>query len=306
MPLVRQALWWGEAGLAKLLIACGRSLGPDAASAAGERLGRLIGPRTYKHRHVLANLAIAFPDADEAWRERTARQMWGNFGRVLAEFAFLRDFVAGRYADRIEIVDQAGLDRVKGRRPLILVSAHVANWEVILRVPTHFGFPLTAVYAEQSNPYLDRLLARHRQQLPVRFVPVAEAARELPRALAHGESLGLLIDQRFDGGELVPFFGRFAPTAVVPARLAVRFGLPFIPVRVERLDGARFRITVFEPLEPTPGLRDHREAALELTARVNRLFEAWIRERPGEWLCAKRRWPKGPDDRKLRRRVRQL
>jgi KDO2-lipid IV(A) lauroyltransferase len=305
-PLVRQALWWGEASLVRLLLAGCRGLGPDAASAAGERLGRLLGPKTYKHRHVLANLAIAFPDADEAWRERTARQIWGNFGRVLAEFAFLRDFVDGRYAERIELVDRGGLGVVASRQPAILVTAHLANWEFSLRLPARFGFALTAVYAAQSNPYLDRLLARYRQQLPVRFVAVADAARELPRALARGECLGLLIDQRFDGGELVPFFGRLAPTAVAPARLAVRFGVPFIPLRVERLDGARFRISVFEPLAAAPDLRDHRQAALELTARVNRLFEEWIRERPGEWLCAKRRWPKGPDDRKLRQRVQQL
>lgn len=303
-PALREALWRSEAGLAGLVLACCRGLPPDAASGAGERLGRLIGPRTHKHRHVLANLSVAFPDADEAWRERTAREIWGNLGRVLAEFAFLGEFVAGPLWERVELVDRGGLAAVvRGRRPGIFVGAHLANWELTLGIPKRFGFAMTAVHAEQSNPHLDRLLQRHRQVLPVRFVSVSDAARELPRALARGDSLGLLVDQRFDEGELVPFFGVPAPTAVAPARLAVRSGVPFVPARIERLGGIRFRITVHEPLEPAAGLRDHREAAFELTERLNRLFEDWIRERPGQWLCAKRRWPKGPDDRKLRRRA---
>ncbi len=74
------------------------------------------------------------------------------------------------------------------------------------------------------------------------------------RELQQGRSVGLLIDQRYDRGEKVPFFGVPATTTVVPARLALRLDLPLIPVRVERRDGARFVITVQRPVEPEPGL----------------------------------------------------
>lgn len=282
-----------------LIQAVCRALPPDAASATGERLGRWLGPLTYKHRHVLANLAIAFADRDQHWRERIARAAWGNLGRVLAEFAFIERFLDGDLRDRFEIVDGGGFAAVR-HGPAIFVGAHLGNWELALLLPGRLGFPMTAVHARQTNPYLDRLLATRRAVLPVRFVAVDEAPRLLPKALAEGHSLGLLTDQRYDDGELVPFFGRPAPTAVAPARLALRHGVPLLPCRVERLDGMRFRMTIFEPVAPEPGIRDRREAALAMTARVNALFEAWIRARPDQWLCAKRRWPKGPDDSKLR------
>lgn len=301
LPALREPVWRLEAALASLLLRVCHRLPPDAASAAGERVGRLIGPRSYKHRHVLANLAIAFPGRDTDWYERTARAMWGNLGRVLVELALLERFLATDLADRIEVVDRGGLAVARrSGRPAVFVGAHLGNWELTQLLAPRYGLPLAAVHARQSNPYLDRLVARCRAVLPTRFLAVEEAARALPAALSEGRSLGLLIDQRYDDGELVPFFGRPAPTAVAPARLALRHGVPFVPVRIERLEGLQFRITICEPVEPELGTRDRREAALAMTARVNALFEDWIRARPGQWLCAKRRWPKGPDDRKLR------
>ncbi|GBD44028.1 Lipid A biosynthesis lauroyltransferase [bacterium HR40] len=300
LPFLRHPLWTAEAALAAGVLALSRSLRPAAASNFGERLGRMLGPKSYKHRHVLTNLAIAFPGRDPAWYEETARAIWGNLGRVLAEFAFLERFLEGELAERVEIVDHASPHLRNRRQQIIFVGAHLANWELAALVPNRWSLPVTVVHARQTNPLLDRLIARRRQALRARLVAVGESARLLPKALAEGHSLGLLVDQRFDDGELVPFFGREAQTAVTPARLALRHGLPLVPVRVERLDGLDLRITVYEPIEPEAPVRDRREAALAMTARLNRLFEDWIRARPGEWLCAKRRWPKGPEDPKLR------
>jgi KDO2-lipid IV(A) lauroyltransferase len=73
--------------------------------------------------------------------------------------------------------------------------------------------------------------------------------------------------------------------------LALRFQVPLVPVRVERLDGARFRVTVYPPMT----LRDTGDRAadvLDAMTRINALFEDWIRERPEQWLWLHRRWPK--------------
>jgi Kdo2-lipid IVA lauroyltransferase/acyltransferase len=116
----------------------------------------------------------------------------------------------------------------------------------------------------------------------------------LIREVADGRSLGWIVDQRHDRGELLPFFGLPAATATMPALLALRLNCDLVPARVERLRGCRFRITIYERLSPA-GLEHlpHQEAARELTCRLNALFELWIRERPGQWLCFKRRWGKG-------------
>src|SRR5215211_8200562 len=121
----------------------------------------------------------------------------------------------------------------------------------------------------------------------------------MPRELQRGRSVGLLMDQRYDRGVAVPFFGRPAPTTLVPAQLALRLGVPLVPVRVERRGGAaRFVITVHRPVEPEAGL-DPKEAAVGMTARVNQLFARWIAAAPDQWCCAKRRWPR-PGSRKAK------
>jgi KDO2-lipid IV(A) lauroyltransferase len=110
-------------------------------------------------------------------------------------------------------------------------------------------------------------------------------------ALRNGRSVGLLMDQRYDSGVAVPFFRIPAPTTLLPARLALRLGVPLIPARVERRRGANFVITVFPPIEAAPGC-DRYEAAVAMTAHVNGLFERWITAAPDQWYCPKRRWPR--------------
>ncbi len=291
-PWLQNLLWHGEAGFLRLLLHLCRGLPPERASAVGGALGSRLGPRLAKHRHVLDNYRRAFPAWDEETVQRTARGMWENFGRVIAEIAFLDRF-CGRLRHRIEIVDAGGLELVRGRRSCaILVGAHLGNWELTQMAPAELGFEMTALYSAQKNPYIEAILQRQRSLLPCHFLEVEEAPRRLVREIRAGRSIGLLMDQRDDNGELVPFFGMPAATTIAPARLALRFGLPLIPVRIERVEGISFRFTLHSPVSPRrPDLRP-REAALDMTAQLNLLFEEWIRARPEQWLCVKRRWPR--------------
>jgi KDO2-lipid IV(A) lauroyltransferase len=116
--------------------------------------------------------------------------------------------------------------------------------------------------------------------------------RALLRELKAGRSIGMIMDQRVDSGEPIPFFGIAKYTTLVPARLALKHGFDLVPVRTERLDGARFRVTFYEPLRPDDPDADELEQARQVTAKINRAFEDWIRERPEDWWCSKRRWPK--------------
>jgi Kdo2-lipid IVA lauroyltransferase/acyltransferase len=88
----------------------------------------------------------------------------------------------------------------------------------------------------------------------------------------------------------VPFFGRPAMTAPALAVLALRFDCDVLPARVERLDGARFRLTVFPPL-PLPRSGEPHADAAALMYLVNVTLEAWVRDRPEQWLWVHRRWP---------------
>ena len=87
------------------------------------------------------------------------------------------------------------------------------------------------------------------------------------------------------------FFGRDALTSISPARLALKFDCDLVPVQVERTGGARFRVTFHRPVKPDGDATDSQARALQLTRKINEHFEAWIRKRPEQWICWKRRWP---------------
>jgi KDO2-lipid IV(A) lauroyltransferase len=273
---------------------------PDAASDLGASLGRFFGPRTRKHRHVVANLRAAFPDWPPHRVEAVARDAWAGAGRTLLEYPAL-----GRIGDpaagRVRVVDLGGLAAVRGTgRPGVFVAGHLGNWNLLPVAAARAGVPLSVVYRRLRNPAVERLMAGWRAGLGCRFLEVEGAARPLLRELQAGRSVGLLMDQRHDRGEKVPFFGLPAPTTLVPARLALRLGLPLIPARVQRLEGARFVVTVHRPVRPEPGL-DEDAAARRMTEAVNGLFARWITAAPDQWLCAKRRWPRRKPRRTPRR-----
>lgn len=292
MPALRSVVQWLEAAvLAVAWWALGR-LSPERASALGAWLFRRIGPHLRKQRHVLANLAVAFPELAPERRAALAREVWGQFGAVFGEFPHLERFDR-EAASRIEVEFRGPIAPLQDPpRPAIFVTAHIGNWELTTLVARQYGVPLAVIYAPDSNPFVDRLIRRYRRALGCELIPKRGGLRALLRALGEGRSIGFLIDTRQDDGEPVPFFGEPALTSTVPARLALRAGLSLVPVRAERLAPARFRITFGPALEPDPTVQDERERARDLTRRVNERFEEWIRERPEQWLCTKRRWPK--------------
>jgi Kdo2-lipid IVA lauroyltransferase/acyltransferase len=292
LPPLRDALWAAEAAVLERLTRAVTAGDPDAASDLGARLGRLAGPRLRKHRHVLANLRMAFPRLPPHRLEAMASDVWGSIGRTLVEHGLL-DRIGDPAEGRVRLVDMGGLEAVRGSgRPGVFVSAHLGNWNLLPLLAARTSVPLAVVYRQQTNPRIERLLQGWRSTPGCRFLEVKEASRALPRELRQGRSVGLLIDQRYDRGELIPFFGAPAYTTVVPARLACRLGLPLVPVQVERRRGASFVVTVHRPVPRDPGLDDEEAAARAMTARVNELFARWIVARPDQWVCAKRRWPR--------------
>lgn len=281
----------GRAAQASLLAALWRTaqaLGPDRAGALVGTLFARFGPRSRDQRRLLANLRIVRPALDEAELHRLARASWHQFGRVVGEYPHL-----ARLAEepgRVEIVDRFGLARAAAGRPALLVAAHLANWELPAAVAARLGVPMTVVHAPRADPRIEALLQRRRSALGCRFLPKDASPHALLKELRAGRSLGLLLDQRHDEGEPVTFFGCPAWAPIAPALIAARLDVPFVPVRVERLEGARFRLTLEPPIAPRP-VGEPRAVARDTMQRLYALFEAWIDERPEQWLCIKRRWP---------------
>ena len=262
----------------------------DWASAVGGWLGRRIGPRLRASRIARCNLRRALPGNGDAENDRILRGMWDNLGRAVAEHPHLRRICAEGSA-RVEIVNgEAIAALLAGGRPSLLFGGHFANWEVgPTTVHRLMGGALLSVYRAANNPWVDRLQRRglRARQAVAKGAP---GGRELIRHLRHGGHIAMLVDQKLNDGIAVPFFGRDAMTAPAIARLALQFACPIVPVRVERLGGARFRFTVEPPLTVV----DSGNAAADVQAtmtEVNAVIERWVRAQPEQWLWLHRRWP---------------
>lgn len=270
-----------------------RLLSPEAASNLGGFVGRTIGPRLGVTRRARRNLRLAFPEKTAAEIETIVRGMWDNLGRVAAEYPHLGRITAAR-GNRVELVNIDAVQALRdGSTAGILISAHLANWEILPVVAARNGFDLTGVVREPNNPYVRPLLERLRGVAGGRRTEKgAGSARQAVRALRENRVLGLLVDQKMNTGIAVPFFGVEAMTLVTPAHLALRFQCPLIPMRIERLGPARFRIEAWPPLV-LPQTDDRRAATLQIMTEINRILEEWIRQRPEQWLWMHRRWPRG-------------
>jgi KDO2-lipid IV(A) lauroyltransferase len=278
-----------EYAAVRLLLGLSRLLGPVAASNFGGWLARLVGPVLPVSRVARSNLARALPELPAAARNRALRGMWDNLGRTVAELPHLP-------ALQWEVVGAEHLAPLVERGgPAILVSGHLANWEVLPPALARMGIRMGSVYRAADNPAVDALVNACRAAavpgapLPL-FPKGAAGARAALRYLANGGVLGMLADQKLNDGIAVPLLGHPAMTAPAPALMALRFRCPLIPGRVERLGPCRFRLVVEPPL-PLPEGGDRHAAVRALTLAINDRLSAWVRDRPAEWLWLHRRWP---------------
>lgn len=291
-PLSERLLYPLEAAGALLLYGLVAMLPIATASAVGAWLLRRIGPLLPPHRTARGNLERAFPDADRAEIDRILDGMWANLGRTASEFPRLHRLAVGD-GGAIEVAGGEIAERIAAEGgPAIFFSAHIANWEVMPIVASHYGIPVDLIFRTPNNPWIARLLERRTRVSSGALIPKGpDGAKQAYRTLKSGRCLGMLVDQKLNDGIEATFFGQPAMTAHAFAQLALRLGCPLIPIRIERLGGPRFRVTV-EPPIPHPASGDRATDVQELVQAVNDRLETWIRAHPEQWFWVHRRWKK--------------
>ncbi len=292
-PTITQTLVWRfEAMGYDFATAVIRLLPVDTASAIGGALLRAVGPLTRAHRTASLGLRLAFPTMTDTEYARILAAQWENFGRYIAEFPVL-DRLTPR-GGRVEVVHPERLARIAASgRPVIFISGHFSNMEVMSAAILDAGIPCEITYRAANNPFVDARIKRSRFRYGVRmFAPKgADGARELLDALTAGRSVALMNDQKYDAGVAAPFFGRTVYTLPAAARLALRFGAEIQPLSVQRVHGARFRLTVHDPIRLVATGDRTADICTGVTA-INAFIEARVRERPEEWWWMHKRWPK--------------
>jgi KDO2-lipid IV(A) lauroyltransferase len=291
VSLGQQVLWRIEAALYDVAETLARIFPIDSVSDFGAALFRGLGPLTSSHRVAMVNLRIAFPEATDSDIRRLADAQWSQLGRWFAEFPILDRILAD--PGRVEVVGAERLAAIRdGAGPVVFISGHFSSFEIMPAVIVQSGVVCQITYRATNNPYVDARIRRNRQRYGVTlFAPKgSDGARDLLRSLSKGESVALMNDQKFNGGVAVPLFGVPAFTAPGPSSMALRFHAPLQPMSVERLEKARFRVVVHDPIVLTD--TGDRSADIEAGVhRVNTFIEERIRARPAEWFWVHKRWP---------------
>jgi KDO2-lipid IV(A) lauroyltransferase len=159
----------------------------------------------------------------------------------------------------------------------VIVTAHLSNWEVVASAMARLDIPNASLYTPPSNPFMARMLKQSRLALNCELLPRDNSARLLMRALKQGRTAAMVMDRRIDEGKAIPFFGHDKTSTLVP-------------VQVERLEDARFRVTFHPPIRPGDPTASEEVQATDMITQVHAQFESWIRQRPEDWFCSKRLW----------------
>lgn len=291
-PWIETPVWAFEAAVFYLWLGVVRLLPFPVASELFARIMGVAGVRNRNKRSVvMRNLEMVMPEATERERAKAALGVFRTTGRAAVEL-FLLGRLWRRRARYLEFDVHPEVEAaMEAKEPIVFATAHAGAWQLTPLIGLEYDISISVLYAADRNPWLNRFFQGRRRAFGGPLVPSVGGGREVIRELAAGRSVGAAFDTRIDQGEMVPFFGVRTPTNTLPGMLAQR-GYMVVPTRAVRLPGYRYRIEVMAPLAPEDPTASRRDQALDLTAQLNRMFEAWIREDPGQWLCMKRRWPK--------------
>jgi KDO2-lipid IV(A) lauroyltransferase len=293
-----------EFGAYRFASALWRGLPESIAVGLGGGVGWLAGVLLrVRRRDVDANLRIAFPDASPAWRRRVARACYAHLGREAAVIARMPDWSRDEVLGRVRFVDfEPVRQAAEGDDGVVVLTAHLGNWEVAGAGLAALGLPLDVVGKGMANQRFEADLFALRERLGMRVIEMSDAPKEVLRALRKGRVTALLGDQnahRF--GVFLPFFGRLAATPRGPALFALRTEAPvFVGFALRDPDGGRGYTLRAHRLEYERS-GDLDEDVRRLLIAYHELLEAAIRDAPDQYFWHHKRWKTRPPEEQVSR-----
>lgn len=274
----------------------------DFALWLGGRWGRvafmLLGR---ERRRTIGHLRTAFgEEKSEQELHELARRVFVHAGRAVAEMAVMRRWTDERLRNRIVLENpEKILDVLRPGKGCVILTAHYGNWELLgLYAVKILGINMGVIARHLSNPYLDDMTTRHREQMGLKVFFRGDRATKIVRHVLKGGALGILADhdvKRLDG-IFIDFFGQPAHTLTGPAELIVRTKVPwFFSVLRRNPDGRSYYAVLEGPYEAPEG-KDRAEQVRKLLERYTHRLEEVVREHPEQWMWMHNRWQRKPPE----------
>ena len=246
----------------------------------------VVGPIFRSRKIIDKNLDIFSSRASNINKQKISSQMWKNYGMTFIEYIFLKKF---RFNEsHIKIKGKENIyENLKNNKPVIFVSGHFANFELMAMEITKMNIKLASIYRPLNNKFLNPFMEHIREKYVCnkQIKKGINGVREVIDYLKKDYSIALMIDQRVSEGEKINFFGKEALTTTLPAQLAKKYNLDIIPVYIERVKNNNFLIEFQKPVNPK-----NFGNKLELSKELNKVLEKMILKNPGQWIWSHNRW----------------
>ena len=263
-------------------------LGFKLASSLGGLIGRLVGPLFRSKKKILSNISKALPEIEEKNTELIVKKMWENYGRILSEYMFIKNFRNSKYKKFLTIEGQEILNELKdSKEPVIFISGHFNNFELMAMQIEKSGVNLAAIYRPLNNIFLNKIMEKIRTKYICRkqIKKGGSGTRELLESFKNNYSIAIMIDQRVSESIKVDFFNQKASTTTIPAQLFKKFGSKIVPIYIERINGVYFKMIVNRPI-----IFEKESTIEEITLKLNKWLEKMILINPDQWIWSHDRW----------------
>ena len=285
---MRKIRYFIEFIIIKFIFFVFKILGYKLSSNLGAFVGKTFGPLFRKKNLILNNLIISKIAENDKKRNNIVSEMWGNYGRILSEYPFIKDFDNNKLSNYLYIEGQDIIERLKkNNENVIFVSGHFSNFELMAMHLENSGIKLAAIYRPLNNIFLNKTMEKIRKKYicKTQIKKGKSGTREIVKLIKNGYSIALMIDQRVTEGILCKFFDREAFTTSIPAQTVKKYHLRVVPVHIERLKNYYFKIKISDPIS----FSDH-NSIHDITYALNNQLEIMIKKNPNQWIWSHNRW----------------
>ena len=263
-------------------------IGLKISSYISSKIISLIGPIFRSKRVVNTNIRTAMPNLSEDETNRIINGMWGNYGRILSEYMFIKRFRESKLNYNLKIEGQEFLEEIKnGNEPVIFISGHFNNFELMAMHIEKSGIDLAAIYRPLNNKFLNHIMEKIRTKYICKkqIKKGVSGTKDLLSFFKNGTSIALMIDQRVSQGIKCNFFNKKAFTTTIPAQFVKKFNCRIVPVYIERINDINFKIKIYKPHRYSS-----KDTSETITLGLNQLLEKMILKNPDQWIWTHNRW----------------
>ncbi len=258
------------------------------SSFLGGKLFELVGPFFRSKKIIFSNLKRAFPNSDDEKLNDISKAMWNNYGRVFAEYLFIKKFRNKKLEKNITVEGKEILMNIKkDNKQVIFISGHFSNFELMAMQIEMVGIKLAAIYRPLNNIFLNSIMEKIRKKYICQnqIKKGLGGLKQLIKLTKNGYSTALMIDQRVTEGIKSNFFNQKAFTTSIPAQLIKRFDIEVVPVSIKRYENTKFKIKINKPINFS------KESSIQnITDKLNIVLEEMIINNPEQWIWTHNRW----------------